>query len=56
MVIDKIVCFENKKKSLSKIDECPICYENTNVIPRECAHYYCYNCYVEQKECAICRI
>lgn len=52
----RIICFENKKRNLSKINECPICFENTKLIPRECTHYYCYDCYVKIKKCAICRI
>lgn len=51
----KIIHFENKKNMLSKIDQCPICLENTSLIPKGCAHFYCLDCYVKIKECAICR-
>ena len=46
---------KNKKRNLSKVYECTICLENTNVIPRECAHYYCYSCYVKIDKCVICK-
>lgn len=52
----KIIYYENKKVNMTKIDDCSICFENTKLIPRKCAHYYCYNCYVELNECAICRM
>jgi tetratricopeptide (TPR) repeat protein len=44
--------FKNKKDSLSKKAECPICYEELMLIPRECAHYYCPDCYVRIDRCA----
>ena len=50
-----IICFENKKNILSKKDQCPICLEDTDVIPKECTHSYCYNCFVEIDKCAVCR-
>lgn len=50
-----VKCFANKLKLCSKMDKCPICLEeNTLVIPRECAHYYCRDCYIELSKCAIC--
>jgi len=48
---DTIRFFRNKIKSLSKEDECPICYEITKTIPRECAHFYCPDCYVRIDKC-----
>ena len=36
------------------MDECPICLENKELIPRKCAHFYCYDCYIEINKCAIC--
>jgi TPR repeat protein len=48
-------CYENKKIFLSKDGECPICLENKKLIPLECTHYYCCDCYVEMNKCAICR-
>ena len=52
----EIICYENSKNILSKIDQCPICLEYTRVIPRRCAHFYCDNCFVEITKCSICRI
>ena len=51
-----IICFENKKNIFSKVEECPICFEIIILIPRECTHYYCCDCFVKINECAICRI
>lgn len=48
---DTIRFFRNKIISLSKEDECPICYEVTKIIPRECAHFYCPDCYVRIDKC-----
>lgn len=49
------LCFTNKKRFLSKKDNCPICLEEyVDVIPKECVHYYCYNCYVQVEKCQIC--
>ena len=53
--IPEIFYFENKKRLLSKTDICLICSENTLVIPRECVHHYCLDCFVKINECAICR-
>lgn len=47
--------FKNKINLLSKEDQCPICLdEHVLVIPKECAHFYCRECYVEIKKCSIC--
>jgi hypothetical protein len=47
---------DNKMK-ISIIDECPICYNNTNLIIYECfGHYYCLNCIFLINKCAVCRI
>lgn len=52
----EIFCFNNKKRFLSKKDICPICLnENIDVIPKECAHFYCHDCYIEFDECQICK-
>lgn len=51
-----IFCFKNKKLYLSKEAECPICYETKKVIPRECAHFFCLDCFVNIINCAVCRI
>ena len=50
----EVKCFENKIRLLSKHDECMICTETAVLIPRECAHYYCTDCYVKLDKCAIC--
>ena len=55
---EKIVYFySNKSKFMSKIDSCPICYENKLCIARECTHHYCLDCFVEinKQDCPICR-
>lgn len=55
---ENIICYENSINFLSKMGECPICLETTNLIPRRCAHFYCYDCFVEinKYKCAVCRI
>ena len=49
-----VKCFDNKIKFLSKNDECMICRETAILIPRECTHYYCIDCYVKLVKCALC--
>ena len=51
----EIHCFENKKNFLSKTDTCPICFENTLLIPKECTHFYCCDCYIKFNKCSICQ-
>jgi len=47
--------FTNKYNLLSKKESCPICYEeNTTLIPMECVHYYCSDCYLILNKCAMC--
>ena len=48
--------FLNKAKLLGKEGECPICYDNTLIIPKECAHFYCQDCYISYKKCQICNM
>jgi tetratricopeptide (TPR) repeat protein len=43
--------FANKRNRLSKDGECPVCYDERRLIPRECAHYYCEDCYVRIERC-----
>jgi tetratricopeptide (TPR) repeat protein len=43
--------FANKRSRLSKDGECPVCYDERRLIPRECAHYYCEDCYVRIDRC-----
>jgi TPR repeat protein len=43
--------FANKRSKLSKDGECPVCYDELKLIPRECAHYYCEDCYVRIDRC-----
>lgn len=50
-----IKCLNNKILFLSKKDQCPICLEeNILVIPKECAHFYCKDCFIKIKKCSIC--
>jgi|SaaInlStandDraft_4_1057021.scaffolds.fasta_scaffold03736_3 hypothetical protein len=51
-----IHCFKNKCNLLSKIGECPICFNSdVKMIPTECAHYYCIECYVTlNARCCLC--
>lgn len=51
----RIHCFKNRKIFLSKIDECPICFDTVLLIPFDCAHYMCCDCYVNIVRCPICR-
>jgi TPR repeat protein len=45
-------CYKRKIEQLSKIGNCDICtLENTNMIPLECMHWYCYSCYAKLEEC-----
>jgi TPR repeat protein len=43
--------FANKRNRLSKDGECPVCYDERRLIPRECAHCYCEDCYVRIERC-----
>jgi Leucine-rich repeat (LRR) protein len=59
-ITDLIQIIDNKMK-IKKIDECPICYENTDLIPYECfGHYYCLDCMYKSmyktNQCALCKI
>ena len=44
----------NKINILAKDGDCPICLESTKLIPRECAHSYCFKCYIDYDKCGIC--
>jgi hypothetical protein len=48
----QILFFRNKRKRLSEVECCPICYEEKPLIPRDCAHYYCTECYVRIDRCS----
>ena len=50
----KVLCFANKLNKFAIQDECPICLEHATVIPKECCHYYCCDCYIKYDVCAIC--
>lgn len=52
----EILIFKNKKNMMAKYDECMICTDDTKLIPRECSHYYCCNCYIKLDKCAICML
>ncbi|AYV80479.1 MAG: hypothetical protein Harvfovirus2_9 [Harvfovirus sp.] len=47
-------CLKNKRKQLAKVGECPVCYETCELIPKECVHYYCPDCYSKLLKCALC--
>jgi tetratricopeptide (TPR) repeat protein len=44
--------YRNKISFGWKEAECPICYQTTKTIQRECAHQYCSDCYVRIDRCA----
>ena len=46
--------FQNKLHMLSKEGECPICYEERKLIPRECTHWFCQDCYAYNTKCPMC--
>ncbi|AYV83806.1 MAG: hypothetical protein Hyperionvirus12_3 [Hyperionvirus sp.] len=53
--IYSVRCFEKKMLVLGKYDTCSICLEEDKLlIPRECVHYYCLDCFVKIEKCAYC--
>lgn len=36
-------------------NECPICYDNTEIKYTECNHGYCLTCLCKLSKCAMCR-
>jgi tetratricopeptide (TPR) repeat protein len=47
--------FANKLNLNSKDDMCPICNEETKLIPLECSHFYCADCFIKIDKCSICQ-
>jgi len=55
---DQIIIFKNRVNAFSKFEECCICMEEYTVIPLECTHYICIDCYpkiINSAKCPICR-
>jgi tetratricopeptide (TPR) repeat protein len=50
----KLRMLKRKIQLLGKIDDCPVCLDNTTLIPTECVHYLCPLCYTVVKKCPIC--
>ena len=49
--------FYMARKSLIKIDSCPICMEDSEIIPYDCLwHGYCIMCTLKIEECCVCKI
>ena len=56
-VFGKFHRFYMARKSLIKIDSCPICMEDSEIIPYDCLwHGYCIMCTVKIEECCVCKI
>lgn len=52
----EVRCYDRKLELLSKVGNCPICLdEEITVIPKECCHYYCPDCYVLIDSCQVCQ-
>ena len=49
-----VFVLNNKLNLASKQGDCIICYQHTKIIPRECSHYYCSDCYIAINKCSIC--
>lgn len=51
-----VKCYINKCKILSRKETCLLCLDDDiDCIPTECAHFYCYDCYVNlNAKCTIC--
>lgn len=48
--------FHNKINLNYKLGDCFICYdENIKLIPFECAHFHCIECYAKLGKCSICK-
>jgi len=55
MKIKQIINYFNKINLNSKQGICSICFdENIKLIPFDCSHFYCTNCYITMGKCAIC--
>jgi tetratricopeptide (TPR) repeat protein len=48
---------QNKLTNFSRDGTCNICFENTKLIPYECCHFVCVNCFVKiRNKCPECNI
>jgi tetratricopeptide (TPR) repeat protein len=52
---EKVHCFNNKINFLSKDGTCLVCFDDKKLIPRECAHFYCTDCFVKIDKCSMCK-
>ena len=53
----KTIIYKNKCNFMSKIGNCDVCMEeNIQLIPFECCHYICTNCYIKLDKCHLCRL
>jgi hypothetical protein len=43
------------EKCENSVDECPICYENKNLLETKCKHKFCSECLFNINSCALCR-
>jgi len=53
-----VIIFKNRVNTFSKFEECCICMTDYTVIPLECTHYICVDCYpkiINSAKCPICR-
>lgn len=52
----KIFCFKNKINLLGKEAICIKCSDLGLCIPKECAHFFCIDCYPKTSWCSTCKI
>lgn len=45
----------NENISIHSSFNCPVCYENKNMVQLPCSHGFCVCCLVKLDKCAICR-
>ena len=56
-VFGKFHRFYMARKQFSKIDSCPICMEECEIIPYDCLwHSYCITCSLKIDKCSMCKI
>ena len=58
--IEHIIQFIDNKMKFSKNEDCPICFDKTQLVPFECfGHYYCLDCMYKlytSNKCPLCKI
>jgi tetratricopeptide (TPR) repeat protein len=55
---EQIIIFKNRLNLFGKFEECCICMVDYTVIPLECTHYICVDCYpkiINSAKCPLCR-